>query len=91
MQSIKKDPSHCLCLGPTEPLSNEHNPPICKGKIIKHESLATRKASFTSNQKDIKFLTIMNPNMYFRSEQQSKEHQVQACAGATKVPKASVQ
>jgi hypothetical protein len=44
-----------------------------------------------ANQNDIKFLTIMNPNMYFRSEQQSKEHQVQACAGATKVPKASVQ
>ena len=51
MQSVEKDPNHYLCLVSTEPLSNVHNPPICKGKIIKHKLLVTRKDSFTSNQK----------------------------------------
>lgn len=76
MLSIEKDQSHVviLVLGLLNPYKTSIIHPPAKEKNRENEPLATSKAPIRSNRKGMKFLTIMNPNMYCQSAQQNKVH-----------------
>lgn len=76
MLSIEKDQSHVviLVLGLLNPYKTSIIHPPAKEKIQKMNHWQQVKLPLEVIIKGMKFLTIMNPNMYCQSAQQNKVH-----------------